>query len=261
MLVDTVSRDVRSTVFAGPKDMKSLEAAGHHYDAALDFGMLTLLCKPLLWLLQFFYGLIPNWSIAIALLTIAVKILLLYWTIKGFVSMRQMQKYAPHTQAIKEKYKDDKSPEAQKKMQQEIFALYKKHGVNPMGGCLPMFIQMPVYLALYRTVMAAPDLYQAPLFLWITDLSQADPYFVLPLVLGIVMFLQQKMAPTGNMDPTQRKIMLWMMPIMFSAMMINLPSGLVYYILINSILSVFQQLYIYKQKDAADTAALSPQNP
>lgn len=244
-LKDLLSSDLRTVVYVGPKGIKSLEQAGHGFEAALDFGILSAICKPLLWLLHFFYGLIPQWGVAITLLTIVVKVVLLYWTYKSYVSMREMQRLRPEMEALKEKFGDDKQ-----RFNTKMMALYKRHGVNPLGGCLPMLIQMPIYFALYRTIYATPALYQAPLFGWITDLSAPDPYFVLPVILGLVMIVQQKLTPTA-MDSAQQKMMMWIMPIMFTGMMLFLPSALVFYILVNSVLSVAQQTWIYRRSPTA----------
>jgi len=192
---------------------------------------------------------VPQWGVAIFLLTVTVKLLLLYWTYKSFVSMRGMSQLKPEMDKLKEKFGDDKQ-----KMNAAMMDLYKRNNVSPLGGCLPMLIQMPVYIGLYRTIFATPDLYQAPLFLWITDLSMPDPYFVMPVLLGVIMIFQQRLTPTA-MDSAQQKIMMWVMPIMFTGFMLFLPSGLVFYILVNSVLSIFQQMYIYRMGDKAPSTA------
>ncbi len=191
----------------------------------------------------------PQWGVAIFLLTVTVKLLLLYWTYKSFVSMRGMSQLKPEMDKLKEKFGDDKQ-----KMNAAMMDLYKRNNVSPLGGCLPMLIQMPVYIGLYRTIFATPDLYQAPLFLWITDLSMPDPYFVMPVLLGVIMIFQQRLTPTA-MDSAQQKIMMWVMPIMFTGFMLFLPSGLVFYILVNSVLSIFQQMYIYRMGDKTPSTA------
>jgi YidC/Oxa1 family membrane protein insertase len=240
-LVAVLKQDVRSIVFAGPKDLSSLEAAGHEFEAALDFGWswLSPIARLLLRLMQFFYSLVPQWGAAIFLLTVTVKVFLLYFTVKAYVSMRRMQQLKPEMDKIKERYKEDKQAQ-----QKAMMDLYKRHKVNPLGGCLPMLIQMPIYFALYRTIYATPDLYQANLFLWINDLSKPDPYFILPILLAVIMFAQQKLSSVGDQ---QHKWLMMMLPVVFTALMLFLPSGLVFYILVNSALSILQQMYIYKR--------------
>jgi len=154
----------------------------------------------------------------------------------------------PKIDALREKFKDDPA-----RLNRETMDLYKREKVNPMGGCLPMLLQMPIWIALYRTIYGAVDLYQAPLFLWIRDLSSHDPYFVMPLLLGVLTFLQQKMTPTAG-DPAQARMMLWMMPIMFTVFMLFLPSGLVFYILVNTVLGIGQQWYMNRNLRPAGAA-------
>ena len=194
-----------------------------------------------MWLLRLSYSIVPSWGLAIIFLTLVVKALTLYWTQKSMVQMRRMAELKPKIDVLKEKYKDDKAG-----LNTATMDLYKREKVNPMGGCLPMLLQMPVWIALYRTIYGAVDLYQAPLFLWIRDLSSHDIYFVLPLLLGGLTFLQQKMTPTAG-DPAQAKMMLWMMPIMFTTFMLFLPSGLVFYILVNTLLSIGHQLWMNRR--------------
>lgn len=221
--------------YLGPKDIGILKDVDAQLDESIDFWILGFLCKPMLFLLRIFYDFIPLWSIAIALLTLVVKLITLYWTEKGYRQMEKMQKLKPLMDEIREKYKNDKQ-----RLNQEMLNLYKREKVNPLGGCLPMLFQMPIWIALYRTIYSSVDLYQAPLFGWIKDLSAPDPYFVLPLLLGILMFIQQKMTPTGA-DTSQAKIMLYIMPVMFTVFMLFLPSGLTYYILVSTILGIIHQ--------------------
>jgi YidC/Oxa1 family membrane protein insertase len=236
-----LARRVRTfafTAFIGPKDFDALKAAGPGLDDTIDFWVLGVLAKPMLWLMRLSFSVVPSWGIAIIFLTLVVKLLTLYWTQKSMVQMRRMAELKPKIDALREKHKDDKTG-----LNQATMDLYKREKVNPMGGCLPMLLQMPIWIALYRTIYGAVDLYQAPLFLWIRDLSSHDPYFVLPLVLGGLTFLQQKMTPTAG-DPAQAKMMLWMMPIMFTTFMLFLPSGLVFYILVNTLLSIGHQVWM-----------------
>lgn len=229
------AREFRYTAFVGPKDFDALKAAGPGLDDTIDFWILGILAKPMLWLMRLSYSIVPSWGIAIIFLTLIVKLATLYWTQKSMAQMKRMADLKPKIDVLKEKFKDDKV-----KLNQATMDLYKREKVNPLGGCLPMLLQMPIWIALYRTIYGAVDLYQAPLFLWIQDLSAHDPYFVMPVMLGGLMFLQQKITPTAG-DPAQAKMMLWMMPIMFTSFMLFLPSGLVFYILVNTVLSVGHQ--------------------
>ncbi len=240
-LLSRRARTFQFTAFVGPKDLDALKAAGPGFDDTIDFWVLGILAKPMLWILRLSYSIVPSWGLAIIFLTLLVKALTLYWTQKSMVQMRRMADLKPKIDALKEKFKDDKAG-----LNTATMDLYKREKVNPMGGCLPMLLQMPVWIALYRTIYGAVDLYQAPLFLWIRDLSAHDPYFVLPLLLGGLTFLQQKMTPTAG-DPAQAKVMLWMMPIMFTTFMLFLPSGLVFYILVNTVLSLAHQLWMNRR--------------
>ncbi|MFH1625768.1 MAG: membrane protein insertase YidC, partial [Pseudomonadota bacterium] len=168
-----------------------------------------------------------------------IKILFFPLTHKSYKSMKDMQKVQPLMLKLKKKYKDDKE-----KLNKEIMALYRTHKVNPLGGCLPMVLQIPVFFALYKALLGSIELRHAPFILWITDLSAKDPYYITPLVMGATMFIQQKMTPTVG-DPRQAKMML-MMPIVFTVMFLNFPSGLVIYWLVNNVLSIGQQFYINK---------------
>jgi len=248
-LMNRRERSFAFTLFAGPKDFELLKSYHTGLEDTIDFGWFGVLAKPMLWLLRFVHGFIASWGLAIIILTIVVKLITTPFTHSSMKQMRRMAELKPRIDELQKKYKDDKA-----KLNQATMEMYKREKINPMGGCLPMLIQMPIWIALYRTIYSAVDLYQAPLGLWIHDLSAQDPYFVLPILLGGVMFLNQKLTPVTG-DATQAKIMLWMMPIMFTAMMLFLPSGLVFYILVNTILSVFQTLWnnrgLNKKKPAA----------
>lgn len=238
------TREMSFRAFLGPKDLDELKAVERGLDDTIDFWVLGFLCKPMLWVLRQSYDLVPSWGVAIIVLTLLVKVLTLYPTQKSMLQMKRLAELKPKMDEIRERYKDDKV-----KMNQAMMDLYKREKVNPLGGCLPMLLQMPIWIALYRTIYGAVDLYQAPLFLWVADLSAPDPYFVMPFLLGALMFLQQKMTPTMG-DQTQAKIMLWMMPIMFTAFMLFLPSGLVFYILVNTLLSIAHQWYVRRPRTA-----------
>ncbi|MBM4396659.1 MAG: membrane protein insertase YidC [Deltaproteobacteria bacterium] len=237
--------DMEFTVYVGPKDFEDLDSLGQGIGKTIDLTMFGLdiswLCKPMLWFMRAVYNVIPSWGVAILLLTLVVKILTFYWSWKSIAQMRKMQDLKPKLDALKERFKDDKA-----KQQQAMMDLYKREKVNPLGGCLPMLLQMPIWIALYMTIYGSVDLFHAPLFLWITDLSAEDPYYVTPVLLGVLMFVQQKMTPTVG-DPAQAKMMLWMMPIMFTWFMLFLPSGLVFYILVNTLLSIAQQVWMNRR--------------
>ncbi len=237
------------TLYFGPKKLSVLADTGHNLDRAVNFGWFDKVAKPTLSLLNFIYGFTGNYGIAIILVTILMKVLL--WPIahKGMKSMRNMQKIQPKMARLKEKYKDDSA-----RLNQEMMNLYKTYKVNPLGGCLPMILQIPVFFALYKVLLQAIELRHAPFMLWITDLSAPDrlwvglnlPFLggipVLTLLMGGSMFLQQKMTPTAT-DPTQAKIMMFM-PIIFTFMFLNFASGLVLYWFVNNLLSVGQQYMV-----------------
>jgi len=229
------------TIFLGPKDYNILKSQGVGLENAIDFGSwLKWLAMPLLLSLKFLYNYVHNYGIAIIILTVMIKII--FWPLgnKSYKSMKEMQKLQPKMMELREKYKNDKA-----RLSQETMALYKAYKVNPMGGCLPMIIQIPVFFGLYKALLYAIELRHSPFFWWIKDLSEKDPYYITPLIMGATMFLQQKMTPTPG-DPTQAKIMLWM-PVVFTFMFLNFPSGLVIYWLFNNILSIGQQYYINKR--------------
>lgn len=246
----------RSTLYLGPRDLDILKVIGRKLDLAIDFGWTDIIAKPLLYLLRFFNQYMGNYGIAIILLTILIKILFWPLTHKSYKSMKEMQKIQPLMAKIREKYKDNKEM-----MNKEMMSLYKTYKVNPMGGCLPMVIQIPVFFALFRILGNSIELRHAPFVLWINDLSAPDRLFHLPftipymtppsgipvltLLMGASMFIQQKMTPTPG-DPMQAKIML-LMPVIFTFMFINFPSGLVLYWLVNNVLSIGQQYRIIKR--------------
>lgn len=239
-------------MYLGPKKLQILQASGDNLSRAVDFGWFDVIAKPMLWMLNFFHTYVGNYGVAIILLTILIK--LAFWPItqKGMLSMKNMQKLQPKIAKLREKYKADPA-----QMNQEMMALYKTYKVNPLGGCLPMLIQIPFFFALYRVLMAAIELRHAPFMLWINDLSAPDrlwlgfnlPYLqglpVLTLLMGASMYLQQKMTPT-TVDPTQARIMQFL-PVVFTFMFINFASGLVLYWLVNNLLSILQQYLINRK--------------
>jgi YidC/Oxa1 family membrane protein insertase len=243
-----VSMNLR--VYAGPRDLETLKTVGQDLDQLIDLGWFDFLARPALWLLKFLYSYTGNYGIAIILVTVLQKIAFHPLTHKSMKSMQAMQAIQPKVQAIQERYKNNPQ-----KKQEETMALYRKHGVNPMGGCLPMLIQIPIFIALYNALSSSVEMWQAR-FLWIRDLTQPDSLFtltlwgghavsanLLALLMGVSMWVQQKMTPTAG-DPRQAQIMLWTMPVIFTFMFWSFPSGLVLYWFVNNILQVGQQWLI-----------------
>ena len=227
-------------LFFGPKELDILKAENHQLERAVDFGFFQILSKPLLHVLTFFYGFLHNYGLAIILLTIIIKILFWPLTHKSYASMKSMQKLQPEMQKLRERFKSDKE-----RLNKELMALYKEHRVNPMGGCLPMLVQIPVFIALYKVLLDSIALRHAPFALWLTDLSAKDPYYITPVLMGASMFVQQKLTPTAA-DPMQAKIMTFL-PVVFTFMFLNFPSGLVIYWLVNNLLTIVQQYYIHRK--------------
>jgi len=228
------------SVYVGPKDINQLKAVGVNLEKSIDYGWFTVISVPILYLLHFFYKIIHNYGVAIILLTIFVKLLLHPINAKSLKSMKAMQKVQPQLKELQKKYKDDKQ-----RLNQETMALFKAHKVNPMGGCLPMLAQFPIYIALYKVLWNSIELFHAPFFWFYRDLSAPDPYYITPVLLGLFMVAQQKLMPSTSADPTQKKMMM-LMPVMFSVFMLFLPVGLVVYILVNTVMSVTQQ-YLYNK--------------
>lgn len=234
------SAELSAHLFVGPKDQEQLEATAPNLKLTVDYGWLWWIAYPLYWLLTFIQSFVGNWGLAIIGITIVVKAALFQLNAKAFRSMAKMRKFGPEMMRMKELYGDDRQ-----KMSQEMMKLYKKEKINPLGGCLPILAQMPVFIALYWVLMESVELRHAPFFLYIQDLSVMDPYFILPILMGITMFLQQKLNPTPP-DPMQAKIMK-MLPIIFTFFFLWFPAGLVLYWLVNNILSIAQQWYITRQ--------------
>ncbi|MEJ2200119.1 MAG: membrane protein insertase YidC [Desulfuromonadaceae bacterium] len=227
-------------LYFGPRDLDVLKGVNHNLDQAIDFGFFSPIAKPLLHVLNFFYTFLGNYGFCIILLTVILKLLFWPLTQKSYASMKAMQKLQPEMQKIREKFKNDRE-----KMNLQLMELYKTHRVNPMGGCLPMIVQIPVFFALYKVLLDAIELRQAPFIFWLTDLSLKDPYYVTPLVMGATMFIQQKLTPS-TMDPNQAK-MFMIMPVVFTFLFLNFPSGLVIYWLVNNLLTILQQYFIHKK--------------
>jgi YidC/Oxa1 family membrane protein insertase len=245
---ETVTR--KYSVFMGPKKLSELSSGEVSLEDAIDFGMFHVMCKPMLWFMHFFFEFVANWGFAIILLTLLVKLITMPLTIKQYRSMAAMKTVQPELKKLQDKYKDDKM-----RLQQEMMKLYKENQVNPLAGCLPMVIMMPIYFALYRTIYSAVELYQAPFGLWLTDLSVEDPTYITPLLLGVLMLIQMKLNPSAG-DQTQQKVIMYVMPVMFTGMMLFLPSGLVIYILVNTVLGIVQQFYMYRKQGLVGSKAV-----
>jgi len=227
-------------LFVGPKVLGVLKASGNELNKALDFGFFDIIAKPLLISLNWIEKYVGSYGWAIIILTFIIKILLYPLTLKSFKSMKELQKVQPLMKEIQQKYKDDKQ-----KLNQALMKLYQEHKINPMGGCLPMLLQIPILFALYKVFLASIELRHTPFHIWGTwlpDLSAKDPYYITPILMGLSWFVQQKMTPAPG-DPMQQKIMMFM-PIVFTIMFLNFPSGLVIYWLVSNILSILQQAYI-----------------
>jgi YidC/Oxa1 family membrane protein insertase len=230
------SHDYRIIGYFGPKLGGTLTAASPQLHEAINLGFFAIIARGLLKLLQFLHSIVRNWGVAIILLTLIVRTALYPLLHRSTKSMAMMQKLKPELDAINEKYADDANQRGLATME-----LYRKHGVNPVAGCLPQLAQLPVWWALYTTLQTSVELFHAPFVLWWRDLSAPDPYFVLPLVLGAVMFLQQKLMPPSMPDPVQAKMMLYFMPLFLTGISLFLPAGLALYMLVNSILAIVQQ--------------------
>ncbi len=233
---------VSNTYYLGPKDPKTLAHVPNNLVASLDYGWFHVVAEGLLWMLRFLYTYVGNYGVAIIILTMLIK--LLFWPLsqKSYKSMEKMRKLQPMMAAIREKYPDNRE-----KMNEELMQLYKTYKVNPAGGCLPMVVQIPVFFGLYQALLNAIELRHAPFIahvpftdiVWLADLSAKDPFYITPLIMGATMFLQQRMTPAPG-DPTQAKVMMFM-PVIFTFMFLNFPSGLVIYWLVNNVLSIAQQ--------------------
>ena len=231
---------VDSTLYVGPQDQRRLEYIAPNLDLVVDYGWLTFLAKPIYWLLAFLQGLVGNWGWAIVLLTVLVKAILYPISAAGYKSMARMRDVAPRMKAIQEKYANDKQA-----LNQAMMELYRREKINPAGGCLPIMLQIPVFLALYWVLLATVELRGAPWLLWVNDLASPDPYLILPLLMVATMIIQMKISPRPT-DPTQAKVMM-IMPLVFGVMFFFFASGLVLYWLTNNVLSIWQQWYVNKQ--------------
>ncbi|AUI67183.1 MULTISPECIES: membrane protein insertase YidC [Glaesserella] len=231
---------ITSHLWTGPKDQAAMAKAANNFDLTVDYGWAWFIAKPLFWLLTFIQSIVSNWGLAIIGVTIVVKTILYPLTKAQYTSMAKMRMLQPRIQEMRERFGDDRQ-----RMSQEMMKLYKEEKVNPMGGCLPILLQMPIFIALYWTFMEAVELRHAPFFGWIQDLSAQDPYYIFPLLMGGSMYLLQKMSPTPVADPMQQKVMNFM-PVMFTVFFLWFPSGLVLYWLTSNLITIAQQWLIYR---------------
>lgn len=232
--------DQSVSLYIGPKDQYRLEEIAEGLDLTIDYGFLWWLAQPLFFLLYIIHGVVQNWGVAIILLTVTVKLLLYPLSAAGFRSMAKLKRLQPEMTRLKERYGDDRQ-----KFTEEMMALYKKEGADPIRGCLPLLLQMPVFLALFWTLMESVELRQAPFVGWINDLSAIDPYFVLPILMGISMYITTALQPEPP-DPMQAKVFK-IMPVMFTFFFLWFPAGLVLYWVVNNVLSILQQWYVNRQ--------------
>jgi YidC/Oxa1 family membrane protein insertase len=240
------STEFVSQLFIGPKIVNRLEEITTGLELTVDYGVLTFLSKPLYWLLSFYHSYVGNWGLAIILLTLTIKAVFYKLSETSYRSMAKMRKVGPRLKTLKERYGSDRQ-----KMNQAMMELYKTEKINPMGGCLPILVQIPVFIALYWALLESVDLRQAPFILWIHDLSVMDPFYVLPIIMGVSMLAQQKLNPTPP-DPIQAKVMM-ALPFVFTFFFAFFPSGLVLYWVVNNILSIAQQWMITKRIEAGGT--------
>jgi YidC/Oxa1 family membrane protein insertase len=231
-------------LFIGPKLQNRLETIAQGLDLTVDFGWLTVIAKPIYWLLENIHGLVGNWGWSIIILTLMIKAAFYKLSETSYKSMANMRKFTPRMQALKDRYGDDKQ-----RLQQAMMELYKKEKINPLGGCLPIVVQIPVFIALYWVLLETVEMRQAPWILWIHSLSEKDPYFILPVIMGVSMFIQQKLNPAPP-DPMQAKIMM-SLPFVFTVFFAFFPAGLVIYWVVNNLVSILQQWYITRKIEKA----------
>ena len=234
------SETITASLWTGPKLQNQMAEVAEHLDLTVDYGWAWFIAKPLFWLLTFIQGIVSNWGVAIICVTIVVKAILYPLTKAQYTSMAKMRMLQPKMQEMRERFGDDRQ-----RMSQEMMKLYKEEKVNPLGGCLPIVLQMPIFIALYWMFMEAVELRHAPFFGWIQDLSAQDPYYILPILMGASMFLLQKMSPTPVADPMQQKVMNFM-PLIFMFFFLWFPAGLVLYWLVSNLITIVQQQIIYR---------------
>lgn len=234
--------------YIGPKDHKTLESINPVLTHAIEYGWFTFVAAPIFKILMWLHGMIGNWGWSIIALTIIIRIFLYPLTHKGMVSMQKIKEIAPRIKEIQEKHKGDPA-----RMNAAVMEMYRKHGANPLGGCLPLLLQIPVFFAIYRVLLNAVELQGAPWVLWVTDLSRMDPYYILPILMGATMYYQQRITPSNFTDPLQEKVFKFL-PIIFTFFFLTFPSGLVLYWFVNNIFSIGQQYLVNKQFEAARAA-------
>ncbi|MCP1466401.1 membrane protein insertase YidC [Pseudomonas sp. S3E17] len=240
--------ETSATLYAGPKSQAVLKELSPGLELTVDYGILWFIAQPIFWLLQHIHSIVGNWGWSIIFLTMLIKGIFFPLSAASYKSMARMRAVAPKLAALKEQHGDDRQ-----KMSQAMMELYKKEKINPLGGCLPILVQMPVFLSLYWVLLESVEMRQAPFMLWITDLSIKDPFFILPIIMGATMFIQQRLNPTPP-DPMQAKVMK-MMPIIFTFFFLWFPAGLVLYWVVNNVLSISQQWYITRKIEAATKKA------
>lgn len=240
---------LKQIFYAGPKSIDILKKIDPAMASLIDLGFLAFIAKPLLYTMKWFHSVVGNWGLAIILLTILVRFLVLPFALTSARSMKAMQRIQPQLNALRERLKDDPM-----RLNQEMMAVMRENKANPIGGCLPMLLQIPIFFALYRVISSSVELYQSPFVLWIHDLSLHDPFYVLPVLMGITMFAQQKMTPMAGMDPTQAKIMQFL-PLIFCLFMLQLPAGLTLYMVVSAVFGIVQQWFIMRETRPAAVPA------
>jgi YidC/Oxa1 family membrane protein insertase len=243
---ETASWETR--LYAGPKAQDNLDDVAPGLALTVDYGKLTVLAQPVFWLMRTIHNFVGNWGVAIILVTLLIKLAFYQLSAASYRSMAHMRKVQPKIMALRERYKDDRQ-----QLNEKMMELYRTEKINPLGGCLPIVVQIPVFIALYWVLLESVELRHAPFALWIRDLSGADPYYVLPVLMGVSMFLQQRMTPMIGMEPMQRRIML-AMPLVFTVFFALFPAGLVLYWFVNNVLSITQQWFINRQLERKATA-------
>jgi len=241
-------KTVSMRLYAGPQELEKIKALAPGLDLVVDYGWLTVLAYPLFVVLNWLNNLAHNWGVAIILLTVLIKAAFYPLSAASYKSMAKMRKLAPRLQHLKERFGDDRQ-----KLHEAMMKIYQEEKINPLGGCLPILVQIPVFIALYWVLLGAVELRQAPFALWIHDLSEPDPFYVLPIIMAITSFIQVKLSPSSP-DPVQQKVMM-AMPVIFSIMFLFFPAGLVLYWLVNNVLSILQQWRINKVIEAGSAAA------
>jgi YidC/Oxa1 family membrane protein insertase len=231
---------VSQTLFLGPKDQSVLEGVGRNLRRSVDYGILSFLAIPLFEVLQFFHGLVGNYGVAIILVTLAIKVVFFPLFSMSYRAMAKMRKVQPELQRLREQYGDDRQ-----KLNEEMMRLYREEKVNPLGGCLPILVQIPVFISLYWVLLESVEIRHEPFMLWVTDLTSQDPFYVLPILMGASMVVQQLLNPSP-LDPIQKKVML-ALPVVFTVFFIQFPAGLVLYWLSNNLISIGQQWWIMRK--------------